>query len=95
MYIYVYIDIDPCDLVNCPLGTSCEVDTLSNQALCVPSCKVHNGGCLDNETCELVTIYCIRAPCPPYVRCVEEEPGMLVLRLLTYVIVEEHVVLCV
>lgn len=62
---------DPCIGVSCDRGSSCKVDDETGEAFCEPSCKLDNGGCLDNQTCELQTVQCVRAPCLPVVNCID------------------------
>ena len=45
------------------------MDDGTGEAFCEPSCKLDNGGCQSDEICELETVQCVRAPCPPVVNC--------------------------
>ena len=38
---------------------------------CEPSCELDNGGCRDDQICELQTVQCVRVPCPPVVKCTD------------------------
>ena len=63
---YVYI-VDPCDVVSCPIGSTCRV--YGSTSYCEYSCQIANGGCSSNQTCSLVPVQCITAPCYPVVKC--------------------------
>ncbi|KAL5510211.1 hypothetical protein EMCRGX_G005719 [Ephydatia muelleri] len=60
---------DPCAAVDCPVGTECKVFEPTGEPFCQPSCRINNGGCPRRTKCELVPVFCIRAPCPPVVKC--------------------------
>jgi hypothetical protein len=57
-----------CAAVLCAVNTYC--DDIGGQAKCLPlpSCVDHP--CPDGQSCELVQVQCIRAPCPPQPACV-------------------------
>jgi hypothetical protein len=57
-----------CAAVQCETNTYC--DDVSGQAKCLPlpSCVDHQ--CPEGQSCELVQVQCIRAPCPPQPSCV-------------------------
>ena len=60
---------DPCTGFVCQRGSSCKVDDQTGDAYCEPSCDLDNGGCRGDQICELQTVQCVRAPCPPIVNC--------------------------
>ena len=64
---------DPCKDFKCPSGSTCEVFQPTGEAFCQPSCDLDNGGCASNETCLLEEVQCVRAPCPPVVKCLPSE----------------------
>ncbi|XP_064399010.1 mucin-2-like isoform X2 [Halichondria panicea] len=66
---------DPCSSFECPSHTQCRVFQ-TGQAYCDPSCSVDNGGCEEDETCQLLATPCAAppldrppSPCPPVVVC--------------------------
>ena len=65
------VEKDPCATKECPNGHRCEVFEFTGETFCDPDCSLNNGGCRADQTCELETVYCIRAPCPPLVKCVD------------------------
>ena len=58
----------------------------TGEAFCEPSCELSNGGCPEGTLCRLRTVFCVRAPCPPVVDCVEPtgESALLVLSVSHY-----------
>lgn len=62
---------NPCIGVFCDRGLECKVDDQTGEAFCEPSCELDNGGCRDDQICELQTVQCVRAPCPPVVKCTD------------------------
>ena len=64
---------DPCEHFGCPTGSTCKVFQPTGEAFCQPSCDLDNGGCASNETCSLQQVQCVRAPCPPVVKCLLSE----------------------
>ena len=69
--IAVLLHVDPCSDFECPRGSACNVFEPTNEPFCDPSCKLDNGGCNNNQTCELQPAICVRAPCPPDVVCTD------------------------
>ncbi|XP_019851432.1 PREDICTED: uncharacterized protein LOC109581606 isoform X2 [Amphimedon queenslandica] len=61
--------VDPCDVVLCPVGSTCQV--YGSTSYCKYSCQIANGGCSSNQTCSLVPVQCITAPCYPVVKCTD------------------------
>ena len=61
--------VNPCDTHQCPTGSRCKVYEPTGEAFCEPSCDLDNGGCPANKRCSLETVQCVRAPCPPVVKC--------------------------
>ena len=59
-----------CAATTCPENTYC--DDISGTAKCIelPSCN--DIDCKEGTSCELVSVECIRAPCPPVPQCVED-----------------------
>ena len=62
---------DPCAAVKCPTGSQCEVYEPTGETFCNSSCDLDNGGCPAGQTCSLEEVVCVRAPCPPVVKCSE------------------------
>ena len=60
---------DPCKSVRCRTGSRCKIYKPTGEAFCEASCDLDNGGCSDNEQCSLQDVQCVRAPCPPVVKC--------------------------
>ena len=60
---------DPCSGFPCPNGSQCQIYEPTGEPFCEPSCDLDNGGCADDETCSLEEVTCVRAPCPPVVKC--------------------------
>ena len=65
----MYILTDSCTGFECPTGSQCKVYEPTGEAFCEPSCDLNNGGCPANQRCSLETVQCVRAPCPPVVKC--------------------------
>ena len=65
----MYILTDRCTGFECPTGSQCKVYEPTREAFCEPSCDLNNGGCPANQRCSLETVQCVRAPCPPVVKC--------------------------
>ena len=66
---------DPCSSFECPSHAQCRVFQ-TGQAYCDPSCSVDNGGCEEDETCQLLATPCAAppldrppSPCPLVVVC--------------------------
>ena len=76
MLLFLIFNSDnPCIGFECPQGSACKVfeeGAGDPEAYCEPSCELDNGGCQSNEICELQTVQCVRAPCPPVVNCRSE-----------------------
>ena len=66
------IGADPCALMLCRDGL-CKVDKATWKPFCEPSCSVNNGGCAEDEKCQLVTGKCKTTPCPSTVHCVSSK----------------------
>ena len=64
---------NPCANHTCPTGSRCRVFKPTGEAFCEPSCSINNGGCSANQTCSLEVVQCVRAPCPPVVKCTASE----------------------
>ena len=66
--------IDLCATKKCPNGYQCMVFELgpTREAYCQPNCSLNNGGCPADQECRIKPVYCVRAPCPPFVECVEK-----------------------
>ena len=56
------------DQNNCPNNSYCYIYSETGQPYCAQSCELNNGGC-GTDQCEMVTVECITAPCPPVVQC--------------------------
>ena len=67
---YFNVVDNPCAVVRCANGYTCEVDAATGRAYCNPSCELNNGGCRADEQCTLVDVECFTTPCPPMVQCV-------------------------
>ena len=63
------VSTNPCSMMHCPSSYRCEIYKPTGDVFCNPDCNQNNGGCPDDETCILQQVQCIRAPCPPIVRC--------------------------
>ena len=61
-----------CARVRCASGYRCEIYKPTGEAFCNPDCKLNNGGCHADQTCKLEKVQCIRAPCPPVVKCTDK-----------------------
>ncbi len=66
---------DPCSSFECSSHAQCRVFQ-TGQAYCDPSCSVDNGGCEEDETCQLLATPCAAppldrppSPCPLVVVC--------------------------
>ena len=68
--VVVLVSADPCATVLCRIGHQCEVFKPTGEPFCVPNCSLNNGGCFKDQICELQTVQCKRAPCPPVVNCI-------------------------
>ena len=71
--IPTFIGIDPCATKQCARGSVCKV-FFTGEAFCEPSCDIDNGGCREDQTCDLVPVICVRAPCPPIAQCNDPDP---------------------
>ena len=63
--------IDEC---SCQEHTYCQISSTTGNAVCVPDCSRDNGGCSQEQNCEVETFNCTphnSEPCDPslYVRC--------------------------
>ena len=70
--------VDPCKKFPCPTGSVCEVfvgPPFGVEPFCNPSCDLDNGGCPKDKKCRLNQVFCIRAPCPPVVECIDPCKG--------------------
>ena len=65
----VVAERDPCEHHKCETGSMCRVFERTSETYCEPSCDLDNGGCPANQTCSLQVAPCVRAPCPPVVKC--------------------------
>ena len=57
MLINVALDLnnlDGCAVVRCPSNTYCQISNRTGNALCVPDCQINNGGCREDQVCEVV-----------------------------------------
>jgi hypothetical protein len=61
-----------CAATTCPVGNYCDDITGSAKCIAAPSCDTVK--CMAGTVCELVTVQCIRAPCPAQPQCVAS-PG--------------------
>ena len=61
--------LDPCLSKECGIGSFCRVFKDTDEAYCVPSCELDNGGCGRHQKCELIHRGCPPGPCPPLVIC--------------------------
>ena len=61
-----------CVAALCPEDAYCDDSSGSAECKQLPSCKTVK--CTADTTCELVTVECIRAPCPPLPQCVSNKP---------------------
>lgn len=64
-----FSSLDPCSLIDCPVGSACKVFEETGEGFCEPSCELQNGGCAKDQTCELMDVTCVREPCPLVVVC--------------------------
>ncbi len=55
--------------LRCPPGHRCEVDKETGETFCNPNCELDNGGCSSDQICSLLSVQCVRSPCPPTVQC--------------------------
>ena len=54
--------VDPCATVRCPGEYRCVVNRTTNDAVCLPSCFIRNGGCRDICTIQIRS-NCRQFPC--------------------------------
>lgn len=69
-----------CAKVRCANGYRCEIYKPTGEAFCNPDCRLNNGGCRADQTCKLKEVQCIRAPCPPVVKCIDKGESVHQLR---------------
>jgi hypothetical protein len=60
-----------CALVLCGPNTYC--DDASGEAQCLPEPSCAATTCPEGQTCQLVQVQCIRAPCPPQPTCLPSQ----------------------
>jgi hypothetical protein len=56
-----------CATALCPAETYC--DDIGGTPKCIPLPSCANMKCVQGQTCQLVQVQCIRAPCPPQPTC--------------------------
>ena len=87
---HMHTHTDPCASFDCPSHTRCKVfrnlfgDPIgpAEQAYCDPSCDLDNGGCEEDEICQLLPPVCQPdAPCPFLVRCTHEGEHQTLIQL--------------
>lgn len=61
--------LNPCATVLCLPFHECRVHEPTNEPFCAPTCA--EGACEAGQTCELVDVACVRAPCPPVRVCTD------------------------
>ncbi len=74
-YVPLPPSLDQCAALDCPSHAECRLFS-TGEAYCDPSCVVDNGGCAEDETCQLLATPCAApppnappSPCPLVVTC--------------------------
>ena len=70
-YRSTFLFLDACEIKKCQPGSRCKVFEPTGEAFCEPSCDIDNGGCPAGQSCTLLDVQCVRAPCPPVVQCMD------------------------
>lgn len=60
----------PCAATQCAAGSECRVYEPTCEAYCADTCVGRT--CPGGQHCALVTVQCVRAPCPPVAECVAD-----------------------
>jgi hypothetical protein len=66
--------VNPCAVMRCPQYTVCKVYAPTGEGYCDPTCYLNNGGCNSSQQCSLEPVNCVRAPCPPVIKCSGTDP---------------------
>ena len=63
---------DPCNTLECPVGSELKVFPDTGEEYCEPSCDIDNGGCGDDMICSPALPVCFEQPCIGAVVCLNE-----------------------